>query len=225
MDDVIYVFSSPATRILSPPADLGVVVITDSEPEDLDKDDILWKGRRKETTQIDPSSHRRKDCVKEDSPMNTDAPTAQAGPSSHSPAPISFPDAPVVHIQPDPQEEDVDPYSEHLSLVVEVIPDILPQYALEMIKTNYPTHGNKVGEWVVQSLFDNSSYPKAEKVEAGKQKGKRKASELEDVAEGPLLRVKIDYTTVDRPRPTGKNYRELSTVSCPPQRTLTPPVN
>lgn len=226
MDDVIYIYSSPAPRDPSHRVNLGVVEITDSEPEDLGNDDLLWTGPNQETTQAGASSHRHKngvnkDGVKEGSPMDVDSPAVQAGPSSYSPPLDPFPDAPPIHFQSevDPQETDQDPYSKHLSLVLEVIPDVLPQHALELIERLYPAYGDQVGEWVVQNLFENAPYPKVEDPVAGKRKGKRKASEMEDATDEPPLKVKIDFTTVDRPKPTGKNYRKLSLVSCHPSLT------
>jgi len=216
MDDVINVFSSPAaTRNPSPRVDLGVIEITDSEPEDLDNDDLLWTGPEK-----NPTSNRNRDNVKQDSPMDVDVdvPTAQAGPSTPLLAPDPFPQVPVIHIEPEAvpqmvQEPDADPHSKRLALILEVIPDVLPKYAMGLIEKLHPTHNGQVVERVLQDLFDDPSYPKVEKGPAGKDKAKRKASEMEDVLEKPPSRVKIDFANVDRPRPTGRNYRTLALVS------------
>lgn len=220
MDDVIHVFSSPTPRDPSLRVDLGLVEITDSEPEDHpDSEDMLWTGRK---TQPNASSHLHKDRVKEYSPMDVDIPAPQAGPSSHPPAPDPFPDAPPVLVKPelDLQEADMDPYSKHLSLVLEFVPDVPPQHASQLIEKHYQAYGDQVGEWVVQILVDQPSYPKPEMGGEEKRKGKRKASEMEDVADDPPLRVKIDLASVNRPKPTGKNYKVLALVSCP---TLTNP--
>lgn len=219
MDDVISIFSSSPTRDPRPPIDFGVIVITDSEPEDLGNDDPFWAGQKKEIVKVDPL-HQYKDPVKEDSPMDIDIQDTVAGPSSRSPAPDTFSDTPVIHAQPEVvpqmnQKADVDPYSKHLALVIEVIPDVQPQHALELIEELYPAYGDQVGQWVVQNLFENPSYPKTEGDVSAKGGGKRKASEMEGAAEESPPRVKIDLATVDRPRPTGKNYRMLALVSCP----------
>lgn len=213
MEDVIYVRSSPA--IPSPRVDFGVIEITDSEPEDLGDDILCWTERKQETTQVHDSPRRSKDCVKEASLMNTDLHPPQAGPSSRSPVPDPFPDAPAVLILPevDQQETDPDPCSKYLSLVLEVIPDVLPEHALKLIQEHYPTDGDQVGERVFQCLFDDPSYPKVESVAAGKRKGKRKASEMEGNAQGCPSRTKIDFTAVNRPKPTGRNYKKLALVS------------
>ena len=222
MDDVISILSSPAaTRDASPRIDLGVVEITDSEPEDLDNGNLFWTGLRRRNATSNPFLHRNKISVKEDTPMDVDVdvPTTVAGPSTAFPAPDPFPEVPAIHIQPmlDPQmtqEPDTDPYSEHLALVLEIIPDVAPTHAMELIERLYPTHKGRVAETVVQRLFDDPSYPKGEDGVVGK--GKRKASELEDVPERPPSRVKIDFARVDRPKPAGRDYKTLALVSRPP---------
>lgn len=52
------------------------------------------------------------------------------------PTPDPFPDAPpiLVKAELDSQEAGVDPYLEHLSLILEFVPDILPQHALQLIE-------------------------------------------------------------------------------------------
>jgi len=220
MDDVISIFSSPSTRDPPPLVDLGVIEITDSEPEELDNDDLFWIGPKKENATPDPFPHRKRDKVKEDSPMDVDVPSAQAGPSTPLTAPDPFPEVPVIHIQPEiypqvAQEADTDPYSKHLALILEVIPDVLPSHAMELIENLYPTYEDQVAEKILQGLFDDPAYPKVENGVAGKGKAKRKAAEMEDVLERPPSRVRIDFASVDRPKPAGKNYRTLALVSYP----------
>ncbi|KAF9651340.1 hypothetical protein BDM02DRAFT_857152 [Thelephora ganbajun] len=214
MDDVISIFSSPAATRNPPRVDLGMIEITDSEPEELDNDDLFWTKLKDKNAARNASPHRSKDNVKEDSPMDVDATTAQAGPSAPLPAPDPFPDAPLIHTQPEvdlqiAQETDTDPYSRHLALVLEVIPDVLPKHAVELIVDLYPAYKDQVVERVLQDLFDDPSYPKVEKDVAGKGKGKRKASEMEDALERPPSRVKVDFASVNRPKPAGRNYRML----------------
>lgn len=220
MDDVISIFSSPAaTRDPPPRVDLGVIEITDSEPE-FDTDDLFWTGLKRNNATRNVSSHQNRENVKEDSPMDVDVdvPAAQADPSTPLPIPDPFPEVPVIHIQPevDPQMTQAlvaDPHSKHLALILEVIPDVSPTHAMELIEKLYPTHKDRVSERILQELFDDPCYPKVEKGTAGK--GKRKASELEDVFERPPSRVRIDFASLDRPKPTGKNYRTLTLVSYP----------
>ena len=223
MHDVIAVFSSPAAPSdPRPRVDLGLIEITDSEPEDFANDDVLWTPLKKKNAIPKVPLHRNRDNTKENSPMDVDSdiPTAQAGPSASSLAPDPFPRAPVVHTEPafEPPTSrgtDIDPYSTYLALVLEVIPDVLPKHATELIATRHPTYKDQVVERVLQDLFDDPSYPKVEKAVTGKWKAKRKASEMEDVLARPPSRVKVDFAGVDRPKPTGKNYRQLALVSRP----------
>lgn len=216
MDDVITIFSSPAaTRDPPPRVNLGVIEITDSEPEDLDNDDFFWTGL-KTTRKVSP--HRNRHNVKEDSPMDVDVdvPSGRAGPSMPTPDP--FPQAPVIHIGPEVEPQtiqgsDTDPYSKHLALILEVIPDVLPKHALGLIEIRHPTYKDQIVERVLQDLFENPSYPKVEQGVPGKWKAKRKASEMEEPLERPPSKVKIDFASVNRPRPTGRNYRTLTLVS------------
>ena len=215
MDDVIPVLSSPLTRLSPPRLDLGVIEITDSEPDDLDNDAVRWIEGKEDPFLLESVAHLHQDIAKENSPMDIDAPNRVVGPSSSSPVPQPSPDVPVIRIQPDinPRttgETGIDSYSKHLALVLEVIPDVLPQHALELVAEFYPTYGDQAGEWVVQKLFDGSPYPK---IGMGNGKGKRKASDLEDSVEASPARIKIDFASVDRPKPTGKNYRTLALVS------------
>lgn len=219
MDDVISIFSSPATSRDPPPrTDLEVIEITDSEPEEVDRNDLLWTELKQKRATPNLSFHQHKGNLKEDSPMDVDAdiPSVQAGPSTAIVVPDPFPEVSVIHIGSEAdtrmmQEPDMDPHSKHLTLILEVVPDVLPAHITELIKQLYPAHKDRVVERILQDLFDNPSYPKAEKASVGK--GKRKAEELGDRLGGHPSRVKIDFASVDRPKPAGKNYRKLALVS------------
>lgn len=221
MDDVISIFSSPATSRDPPPrVDLEVIEITDSEPEEVDRNDLLWAKLKRGSATPNVSFHRHKGNPKEDSPMDVDIeiPSARAGPSTGVLVSDPFPEVPVIHIGSAAdtqmiQDLDTDLHSKHLTLILEVIPDVLPTHIMGLIKRLYPTHKGQVAERILQDLFDNPSYPKVEKASVGK--GKRKAEELEDALEGPPSRVKIDFASVNRPKPSGKNYRKLTLVSRP----------
>ena len=223
MHDVITVFSSPAAASSSrPPVDLGLIEITDSEPEDLGDDEVLWTPLKKKSSIHSFPRHRNRDNAREDSPMDVDGdiPAAQAGPSAPSLAPDPFPHAPTIHteqgVEPQtPLGPDTDPYSMYLALVLEVIPDVLPKHATELIEMRHPVYKDEVVERVLQDLFEDPSYPKVDEGVKGKWKAKRKASEMEDVLVRPPSRVKVDFASLDRPKPTGKNYRQLALVSCP----------
>jgi len=200
MHDVISIFSPAAASNPRPRVDLGLVEITDSEPEDLGNDDFLWTPLKEKNTLPKAPLYLNRNA-KEDSPMDVDGdpPTVQAGPSE-----------PRVTQGPDTY-----PYSMHLTLVLEVIPDVLPKYATELIELRHPIYKDQVVERVLQDLFEDPSYPKVDKGVTGKWKAKRKASEMEDLFARPPSRVKVDFASVDRPKPTGKDYRKLALVSYP----------
>ena len=216
MDDVITVFSSPAASSGPPRVDLGVIEITDSEPEDLNNGDSFWT--RLKTTR---NAFQNRRNVKEDSPMDVDVdvPAGRAGPSTPFLAPDPFPQVPVIRIEPEAESQtlqgpNADPHSGHLALILEVIPDVQPKHAMGLIEMRHPIYKDQVVERVLQDLFDDPSYPRVDADAAEKWKAKRKASEMEDVLEKPPSRVKIDFANVDRPKPTGKYYRKLTLVSC-----------
>jgi hypothetical protein len=106
--------------------------------------------------------------------MDFDVLAAEAGPSSH-PALDPFPHEPPIIVQLealDRREADTDPYSKHLAHVLELIPEVLPEHASQLIEELYPTYGDEVGGWVIQNLLSNPSYPRTEKFGVGK--GKKK---------------------------------------------------
>ena len=219
MDYVTSIFSPAATR--DPPrVDLGVIELTDSEPEDLDNDDLLRTGLD-ENTASNISSYRNRDNVKEDFPMDVgvDVPAAQAGPSTHLLVPDPLSQVPLIHTEPEAephttQELDTVNHSEHLALILEVIPDFPQKHAMELIENLYPTYGDQVVERILQGLLDDPSYLKVEKDVAGKGKTKEEVSEMEDVLERPPPpRVGIDFASVDRPKPIGVHYTTLALVS------------
>ena len=147
---------------------------TNSELGDLNDDDLFWIGLSMKNAIPSVSPRLYRDDVKDDPPMDTgvDVPTFQPGRST----PLLAPNRTLQ-----------DPFLEHLALVLEVIPDVLPEHAMELIKKSRFPYKDQVAEEVLQGLLDDPSYPKA----------------------------KIDFASVDRPKPTGKNYRTLTLVCCP----------
>ena len=135
------------------------------------------------------------------------------------PAPNTVPQAQVAHAEPgvEPQmtqEPDEDPYSRHLALILDIIPDVPLKYATELIEKHYPVYKEQVVEVVLQDLFD-PTYLEVDVDAAGKQKAKESASDMEDVWECFPSKAGIDFASVDRPKPTGWNYSTLSFVSHP----------
>ena len=158
---------------------------TDSEPEDMHNDDDFWTGLGKNNATPGVSARRDRDGTTDDSPMDVGVgvSTAQPGDSAELPTPNPFYQG---------------PHSKDLALVLEVVPDVLPEHALELIKQRHLLYGDLVVEVVVQGLLDHPSYPKA----------------------------KIDFASVDRPQPTGRNYRTSALVRSllPVDHTLSAPI-
>lgn len=112
-------------------------------------------------------------------------------------------------VAPQPiQEVNGDRYSGYLALILDVVPDVQLEHAMEQIKALYPTYDDRVTERIVRNLLDNPSYPKIKNDD----KGKRKTNEIFG---GLSLMARIDYASVDRPKPAGKNYKILALVSPP----------
>ncbi|KAK0207116.1 hypothetical protein DFS33DRAFT_645375 [Desarmillaria ectypa] len=93
-----------------------------------------------------------------------------------------------------------------LAQVLEIVPDVEPNYAQELIAKNLPTFGEKVVETVLHSLFEDTSYPKVEK--------KRKAVSGNgaggSVAKKARGSAEVDYASTDRYFSGGPDYAELA---------------
>ncbi|KAJ6596999.1 hypothetical protein DFH09DRAFT_972809 [Mycena vulgaris] len=97
-----------------------------------------------------------------------------------------------------------DPIPGYVAQVLEIIPDVDPEYALSLINQHYPQSRDQVVEPVLHALFEDPAYPKLDK------KGKRKRVE-EDVrgdARGKP-KAKLDYGTKDREYKGGIHYADL----------------
>lgn len=106
--------------------------------------------------------------------------------------------------------EEVDPNLEdhYLSHVLEVVPDVLPSHALELVRKHIPDYGSEVANNVVHMLFEDPSYPKIEQ-----NKGKRKRDADEAVAAPPIKIVKtVDYGSTERPFTGGPYYYQMALV-------------
>jgi TRIAD3 protein (E3 ubiquitin-protein ligase RNF216) len=64
-----------------------------------------------------------------------------------------------------------DPIPGYVAQVLEIIPDVDPEYALSLIRQHYPESRDQVVEPVLHALFEDPAYPKLDK------KGKRKRVE------------------------------------------------
>ena len=132
------------------------------------------------------------------------------------PVPVAHdvPDAVPAHLQPIPPElavpeahPPVDPIDEYFVRVLEIVPDVQPAYALELIGQFMHSQPDNVVQFVLHALFENPSYPKVDK------KGKLKQDDPDDPHVRDSPKPKIDYTSQDRVHNCGPNYFECSLVS------------
>jgi len=147
---------------------------TDSEPGDPDNDKLFWTGLSMKNAAPSVSPRLDRNDMRDDPPIIIDVDVLTVQPGSSSP--LLAPDRLIQ-----------DPFSEYLALVLEVMPDVLPEHAMELIKKSQFPYKDQVVEEVLQDLLDDPSHPK----------------------------VKTDFGSVKRPTPTGKNYRTSALVSCP----------
>lgn len=110
-------------------------------------------------------------------------------------------------VEPEPEPEQ-DIASKMLAQVLEVVPDVQPEHAAELISQHSTAHPDEVVQAVIHTLFETPSYPKVDR------KGKRKAT---DQDEGEHKRPRLDepdYAQLNRPFKGGVHYSDLSMVSC-----------
>ncbi|KAK0491629.1 hypothetical protein IW261DRAFT_1324475 [Armillaria novae-zelandiae] len=93
-----------------------------------------------------------------------------------------------------------------LAQVLEIVPDVEPTYAQELIAKNLPTFGDKVVETVLHSLFEDAGYPKAEK----KRKAASGSGSGGSVAKKARVDDEVNYASIDRPFAGGDDYAELA---------------
>ncbi|KAJ7695769.1 hypothetical protein B0H17DRAFT_1055510 [Mycena rosella] len=91
-----------------------------------------------------------------------------------------------------------DLFSDYLAQVLEIIPDVDPEYALSLVKQYHPGYFVHVAEAVIEALFKDPTYPKLDT------KGKRKR--VEDDGQGdsrglPKARLEGSHASVNDSQP------------------------
>ncbi|KAJ7449917.1 hypothetical protein FB451DRAFT_1052540 [Mycena latifolia] len=97
-----------------------------------------------------------------------------------------------------------DPIPGYVAQVLEIIPDVDPEYALSLVRQHHAQSGDQVVGPVLHALFEDPAYPKVDK------KGKRKRVDEEvqgDVRGKP--KAKLDYANKDREYSGGVHYADL----------------
>ncbi|KDR78857.1 hypothetical protein GALMADRAFT_224109 [Galerina marginata CBS 339.88] len=133
-----------------------------------------------------------------------------------APAPAPVPVPLVVEPDPEPEPEpEQDPTSHTIARILEIIPDVEPEYLLGLVQTHLPNFAGQTVEHVLGILFEDGGYPRADP----RKKGKKRASEAADpAAEGPNVderpakKAKVDYASVERLFEGGPRYNDLALV-------------
>ncbi|KAG6856665.1 hypothetical protein H0H87_002042 [Tephrocybe sp. NHM501043] len=109
-----------------------------------------------------------------------------------------------------------DPHSMMTARVLEIIPDVEPEYLLALITQNttaHPEHPvSTIVELILHALFEDPKYPKVDRYG----KGKRKADDMDGNAEGSISderekkKQKTDYKDVEREFRGGLGYGDAA---------------
>lgn len=97
----------------------------------------------------------------------------------------------------------------YLALVLEVVPDVEPQFARDLIEGLIARDAENIGEQALHRLFEDANYPKV-----AKSKGKRKRTDDADEPDAKRVEkaVRIDYASTDRPFSGGAHYKTMALV-------------
>ncbi|KAJ4488145.1 hypothetical protein J3R30DRAFT_3433416 [Lentinula aciculospora] len=169
-----------------------------------------------------PSSSAQRESKTDFLPLFLSSDEENVPPSRKSSLPPINEDLPVVdemqlkHPEPDhvqhakqpikSQATEQDTQSAMLAQVLELVPDVQPEYAEELIAQHSATRPGEVLEAVINALFQNPTYPKIGR------KGKRKSTD-ERHDEGRNKRHRLDepgYSHLDRVYKGGVHYPDLS---------------
>ena len=91
--------------------------------------------------------------------------------------------------------------------VLQIIPDVLPDFAAELVQKQSMVSTVNILETVLHAIFETPDYPKLDR------KGKRKATEPEELTISKKAKKdSIDYGSKDRPYNGGPNYMGLALV-------------
>jgi hypothetical protein len=102
---------------------------------------------------------------------------------------------------------EADPISTYVARVLEIVPDVEPDYLLDLVTQNITTQGDQVVEHVLHGLFENPTYPKVDR------KGKRKQADGgTEGDETPLKKTKLDYRNKERLYNGGEHYSDMALV-------------
>ncbi|KAK7466958.1 hypothetical protein VKT23_004022 [Stygiomarasmius scandens] len=110
-------------------------------------------------------------------------------------------DLPAHSKTPSPE---LDPTSQYLAQILEVIPDVQPDHATSLISRHIPQYGDQVVQTVLHILFEDTSYPKVDR------KGKRKVESADEPDQKKRRTNLPDYGSIDREFRGGVHYNDLA---------------
>lgn len=132
----------------------------------------------------------------------------------------------VFPVDPDPQphstpqpEPEVDPLEACSSQVLDVVPDVCPEFLATSIAKQIALSPDSLVERVLHSLFEDPSYPRIDP-------RKRKLKELQDIRDGESnvhgdkKRAKVDYLDEHREFTASPMYFRLALVCNPFDRSI-----
>lgn len=115
-----------------------------------------------------------------------------------------YPSAPARPSEPATEEEAQRPsLDEYIAQVLEIIPDVEPDYARKLVERHHSTYKGQIVGQVIHMLFENPDYPKVD--HKGKAKRKREEEPAQPV-EAKNAKQKIDYGNKDRQVNVGLGY-------------------
>ncbi|GLB44121.1 putative in Between Ring fingers [Lyophyllum shimeji] len=107
---------------------------------------------------------------------------------------------------------DPDPQSTVMARVLEIVPDVEPDWLLALVTKHMLEHPDQdvptVVEHVLHALLEDPKYPKVDRLGKGKRK---QTAEEADAEAGPAKKLKIDYKDKNRPvAHRGAHYADLA---------------
>ncbi|KDQ07483.1 hypothetical protein BOTBODRAFT_38782 [Botryobasidium botryosum FD-172 SS1] len=96
-----------------------------------------------------------------------------------------------------------DPFDVFLAQILEIVPDVQPDYVRLLLKMHYETYGDQVDQAILHILLESNNYPKIERPNK-----KRKPVDEDDLKE--KQKAKIDYASSDRDFEVGSTYKQLA---------------
>lgn len=115
-------------------------------------------------------------------------------PSNSKPSQTAGPSTIVV-----PEEDPIETYTNQ---VLEIVPDVLPEHARQLVLQHFPRNQENTVEHVLHDLFEDPTYPKIDR----KGKGKRKRDLEDHELNERNVKPQIDYASIDRECTGGPMY-------------------